>query len=481
MPNSYTEEKSKKTKTILLTEENSKKILPFSLEAEQSVLGAILLDNAAIEDTAKLITPEDFYTPDHREIYASMLDMFLDSKKIDHVTLIQNLVSRGIYDTDETGKQYIKTLVEILPSTENVAEYAKIIKEKAQLRRLIEACGEISGEAYSQEGNAADIVNSAEAKIFAIAERNGSSEFRRLSEIIVQVYSNLHQLQVDPQTNKGMPSGFSDIDKVLVGFNPGDLVLVGARPGMGKTAFALNIATAAAKSSGKAVAIFSLEMSCEQLATRIISSEALIDSYSLRTGQIDDEGWKEMARVTSELSKCNILIDDTSGITITGMKSKLRRVQNLGMVVVDYLQLMQSDRKIDNRVQEVSDISRNLKLMAKELGVPVITCAQLSRETEKRNGNKPQLSDLRDSGAIEQDADMVMFIYRPDYYQEKDAGSDSQAAKSTAKKSDAADTAKIIVAKNRHGSMGEVELGWIGRFTRFVSKEKYASEPPAAK
>jgi replicative DNA helicase len=270
-------------------------------------------------------------------------------------------------------------------------------------------------------------------------------------------------MATEGESAQGTKTGFSGLDTVLAGMGNSDLILVGARPGMGKTSFALNIATNVAQMNGKNVCIFSLEMSAEQLVTRIISSEAMIDSYALRTGKLDNKNWQDIAATTTKLAGCNILIDDTAGITVTGMKAKLRRVQNLGLVVVDYLQLMQSDRRTDNRVQEVGDISRGLKLMAKELNVPVICCAQLSRGPESRTDKRPMLSDLRDSGAIEQDADTVIFLYRDEYYDNKNA-------------KDEVGRAEVIVAKNRHGSLGNIQVGWIGQYTKFITIDANRSE-----
>ena len=271
------------------------------------------------------------------------------------------------------------------------------------------------------------------------------------------MYNNLHELSVNPDAAHGTPTGFSGLDRVLVGMGNSDLILVGARPGMGKTSFALNIATNVAQSMRKKVCVFSLEMSAEQLVSRILSSEALVDSHELRSGKLSSDSWEKIADASSRLAGCDILIDDTSGLTVTEMKAKLRRVDNLGLVIVDYLQLMQSDRRIDNRVQEVAEISRSLKIMAKELSVPIICCAQLSRGPESRTDKKPMLSDLRDSGAIEQDADVVMFLYRNEYYK----------TDATPGENDSANIAEVIIAKNRHGSTGTVKMGWIGQYTKF--------------
>jgi replicative DNA helicase len=299
--------------------------------------------------------------------------------------------------------------------------------------------------------------------IFDIAQKRDTKEFRHIRDLMPEVYQNLERLSENKGEKEGAQTGFSDLDRVLVQLGKGDLVLIGARPGMGKTSFALGIAANVAISSGKKVCIFSLEMSAEQLVTRIISSEAMIDSYALRTGKLDTKQWQDIAATTTKLAGCNILIDDTAGITVSGMKGKLRRVQNLGLVVIDYLQLMQSDKKTDNRVQEVGDISRGLKLMAKELNVPIICCAQLSRGPESRTDKRPMLSDLRDSGAIEQDADTVIFLYRDEYYDTKNQG-------------DEGNVAEVIIAKNRHGSLGNVKVGWIGRYTKFLTVDKDRQE-----
>ncbi len=432
------------------------KKLPFSLIAEQSLLGSILIDPDCFNDVAELISSGDFYLTEHSQIYVAMHELFLANKTIDIVMLIDTLVSKGIYNKSG-GEDYIKALGETVANSLNVKDYAQIVKEKSMLRTLIETCGEISDIAYSEEGRAVDTINYAESRIFDIAQGKDTKNFRHIHEVILDVYKNLHTMATAGEAAQGTRTGFSGLDGVLAGMGKGDIIIVGARPGMGKTSFALNIATNVALQTKKKVCIFSLEMSAEQLVSRIISSEAMVDSYAMRTGKLDTKQWEDIANATSMLAECDILIDDTTNITVTAMKGKLRRVENLGLVVIDYLQLMQSDnRKIDNRAQEVGDISRNLKIMAKELGVPVICCAQLSRDNEKRGGGskKPMLSDLRDSGSIEQDADIVLFLYRDEYY-------DTEAA------SDEGSIAEVIVAKNRHGSQGTVKMGWIGRYTKF--------------
>ena len=431
--------------------------MPFSLEAEQSVLGSILIDPECFPEIASMLKSDDFYLESHAAIYLAMQDLFLQSRTIDVVTLIDALVKNGVYGTGDEGRKYIKIIAEIVPSAANVKDYAKIVRDKNILRRLIGVCSEISDTAYSEQDDVTHLLDSAEQAIFAIAENNETKGFTHIREAILANYEHIKLLKTDKAAAAGQPTGFSDLDKVLVGMGPGDLILVGARPGMGTTSFTMNVATKVAQYSKKAVCVFSLEMSAEQLASRMLSSEALVDSYALRSGNLSNDDWEKLARASSMLSECEILIDDTAGMTVTGMKAKLRRVKNLGLVVIDYLQLMQSDRRIDSRVNEVAEISRNLKLLAKDLRVPIITCAQLSRGPESRTDKRPMLSDLRDSGAIEQDADVVMFLYRDEYYDAAD------------KKDGIQNTAEIIVAKNRHGSTANVKMGWFGAFTKFTS------------
>lgn len=429
--------------------------LPFSLIAEQSLLGSILVDPESLNDITEMVSASDFYLSEHSQIYTAMHELFVINKEIDVVTLIDMLVSKGIYNKSG-GEDYIRSLYQAVPNALNIKDYATIVKQKSLLRNLIETCSDISDKAYSEEGKPEELVEYAEAKIFDIAQGRDTKSFRHIRDVIGNVYQELDTLSKEGQGSKGTKTGFSGIDNVLAGMGNSDLILVGARPGMGKTSFVLNIGTNVALQTGKNVCIFSLEMSAEQLVTRIISSEAMIDSYALRTGKLDTKQWEDIAATATKLAGCNILIDDTAGITVSGMKGKLRRVKNLGLVVVDYLQLMQSEKKTDSRVQEVGEISRGLKLMAKELNVPIVCCAQLSRGPESRTDKRPMLSDLRDSGSIEQDADTVLFLYRNEYY-DTDANPDEGSV------------AEVIIAKNRHGSQGTVKVGWVGRFTKFRS------------
>ena len=435
--------------------------MPFSLEAEQSVLGAILIDPTCMDHLAGILSAEDFMLEEHKDVFSAMQKMYLRSKTIDVVTLLDELVRDGVYD-EAGGKDYIRLISEIVPSAANVKDYAEIVRDKSMLRALIGACDDITAMAYSEQEDTAHLVEMAEQKIFAVAEGRENKGFTHIRDALVQVYDRLHLLAENKAEALGMPTGFSGLDRVLVGLGKSDLVLVGARPGMGKTSFAMNLATHAAITTKKTVCIFSLEMSAEQLVSRVMSSEALIDSYRLRSGELTDEDWGKLAHAASRLSNCDILIDDTVGLTVTGMKAKLRRTKNLGLVVIDYLQLMQSDRRIDNRVNEVAEISRGLKLLAKELQVPVICCAQLSRGPESRTDKRPMLSDLRDSGAIEQDADIVLFLYRDEYYKSE--------------KDEPQNIAEVIVAKNRHGSTGNVKMGWFGQYTKFTTLDEDRQE-----
>ena len=427
------------------------------MPAVQSLLGAILIDPESLTEVAALMNGDDFYLGEHKQIYLAMHELFLTNSEIDVVTLIDTLVRKGIYDKSG-GEDYIRTLAQVVPNALNVKDYARIVKEKSILRSLINVCGDISDTAYSEHDSTTHILDYAENKIFEIAQGRDTKNFRHIREIIGSVYENLQALSTNAEAVQGTKTGFSGLDAVLAGMGKSDLILVGARPGMGKTSFALNIGTNVAIQTKKKVCIFSLEMSCEQLVSRILSSEAMVDSYVMRSGNLKPDEWDKLAEAASRLAGSDILIDDTSGITVTEMKAKLRRVDNLGLVIVDYLQLMQGDRRNDNRVQEVADISRAMKIMAKELMVPVICCAQLSRGPESRTSKKPMLSDLRDSGAIEQDADVVMFLYRDEYYKTDEAPVENDG-----------NICEVIIAKNRHGSTGTVKMGWIGRYTKFRS------------
>ncbi len=432
--------------------------MPSSIIAEQSLLGSILIDPESINQVADMLTSEDFYLEEHKQIYLAMRSLFNANSQIDVVTLIDELVKKGVY-SKSGGEEYIKVIAQTVPNALNVKDYAKIVKDKSILRSLIHMCDEVSDTAYSEQDEVSAILERTQQKLYEITQGRETKNFKHIREVLIDVYAHLRTLSNDPAASAGTSTGFRSLDRVLAGMGNSDLVIVGARPGMGKTSFCLNIGTNVAKATKKAVAIFSLEMSAEQLVSRVISSEALIDSYALRTGELKNEEWDHISAAASNLSGCDILIDDTPGINVTSMKAKLRRVNNLGLVVVDYLQLMQSDKKIENRTQEVGDISRSLKIMAKELNVPVICCSQLSRGTEGRTSKKPMISDLRESGSIEQDADVIIFLYRDEYYKTAEGDTVSPDTEQN--------VAEIIVAKNRHGSTDTVKVGWTGRYTKF--------------
>ena len=429
--------------------------MPFSLEAEQSVLASIMIDPACMDKVSMIVKSEDFYVDAHAEIFRIMLSMYLKSRNIDVVTLLSELKNNDVYD-EESGREYLKLIAEVVPTASNAEDYAKIVKNKAILRRLIKAGEEIAEDAYTEVDDADLLLENAEEKIYSIADDRENKSFTPIRNLMATVQQQIKERKINPDVNIGTPTGFPALDNVIVGLSGSDLILVGARPGMGKTAFAMNIATQAAEKLGKTVCVFSLEMSGEQLALRMLSSEAQVDGYKMRTGRIDDPEWKSIAYAASKLAELDILIDDTPGASVANIIAKMRRVKNPGLIVINYLQLMQGDerRRSDNRVQEVGDISRGLKLLAKKLNIPVIACAQLSRGPESRTDKRPMLSDLRDSGAIEQDADIVLFLYRDEYYKDKE---------------NTRSLAEVIVAKNRHGSLDKVKLGFIGQYTKFTN------------
>lgn len=442
--------------------------LPCSLPAERALLGSILIDPASLNDVISVLTGEDFYLTEHKEIFNAMRELFDISREIDPVTLIDTLVHKGVYDK-AGGEDYIRSLLEATPNAMNLSDYARIIKDESLRRRIIETCAQISEQSFAQQEAVARVLDFAQGQFAEIAQGRDSRGFRSVRDVLREILENLHKLSEDKNALAGTPTGFSGVDRVLVGMGDADLVLVGARPGMGKTSFALNIATNVASGADKkTVCIFSLEMSAEQLVSRIISSEAMIESRALRSGQLTAEDWKKIADTAARLSGMNLEIDDTPGLSVSDMKAKLRHVKNLGLIVIDYLGLMSSERQSENRAVEVGYISTNLKRLAKELHVPVLCCAQLSRGPEGRTDKRPQLSDLRDSGSIEQDADVVMFLYREEYYK-TDRATDNKEA----------NVAEVIIQKNRHGSTGNIKLGWIGPYTKFISIDTEREAPDA--
>lgn len=432
--------------------------LPQSAEAEQAVIGSMLIDPECIPVVIEQLRPDDFYTEENRRIFETIYSMFNNAMRIDAVTVLDQLKSAGLYD-DAGGRAYLMQLMDVTPTAAGVREYAAIVRDKSMLRAIAQAGAEIEKLAFEGGGTAADIAELAEQKIYNVRQGREIKGLSHLKTVIMDLYAQLDERSRSDSDIPGISTGFRDLDHALTGLNKSDLILVAARPGMGKTAFALNIALNAAKASKKDVVVFQLEMSKDQLASRFLASEALIESQKLKTGNLAEEDWIKIARATNVLAKTRIYVDDNPAITVAEIKAKCRRLgDGLGLIVIDYLQLMQSGgRRSDNRTQEVAEISRALKIMAKELNVPVVCLSQLSRAAEQRADKKPMLSDLRESGAIEQDADIVMFIYRDDYYNED---------------SEQKNVAEIIIAKNRHGATGSVNLQWIGQYTTFSSQDR---------
>ncbi|MEG1858592.1 MAG: replicative DNA helicase, partial [Pseudoflavonifractor sp.] len=396
--------------------------MPHSVEAEQAVLGSMLIDARCVPDVVELLKIEDFYLRQNREIYETIYSMFNFSLTIDPVTVLDQMRQAGVYN-ENTSRNYLLQLMEITPTAANVKEYAAIVKDKSLLRRIAETAGEITALIGEGTGTGQEVLEAAEQRIFAIRQGRSAQGLEHISTVILSVYERLNELAARGAEVPGLSTGLGDLDRAISGLNDSDLILLAARPGMGKTSMALNILLHAGKESGKAVVFFSLEMSREQLAMRLISGESYVDNKKLVTGNLSEKDWSDIAAASASLNKTNILIDDNPSLSVADMNAKCRRVDNLGLVVIDYLQLMTSaggsSRGGDNRQQVVSDISRSLKIMAKELKVPVLCLSQLSRANESRSDKRPMLSDLRESGAIEQDADIVMFLYREDYYEKE--------------------------------------------------------------
>ena len=438
--------------------------LPYSAEAEQAVLGAIIIDNSMFDNVLDYIKTADyFYVSLHKLIFTAMQEMMNIGQSIDFVTLLNKLKQNSGFE-EATGKTYLVDLVDNCPAPSNAGAYAKIVADKYKLRMLITASREIIDDATAAEDETSVLLDSAEQRIYDIRSDSEKGGLERIGSVLLQTFERLDSLNREADESvRPVSTGIGDLDRVITGLNRSDLIILAARPGMGKTSFALNIARNVACKSKKAVAFFSLEMSKEQLASRLLSAEALVGGTKLRTGKLSDEEWQRLVPASDVLKNANLYIDDTPGITITEMKSRLRRLREIDLVVVDYLQLMSSTRRIESRVNEISEITRSLKIMAKELNVPVITLSQLSRASEQRPDHRPQLSDLRDSGSIEQDADIVLFLYREGYY---DKNSDDSAAPAVDMNS-----GECIVAKNRHGEMSTVKLHWQGEFMRFTDVE----------
>ncbi len=434
--------------------------MPHSLEGEQAVLGSMLIDPECIKDVMDKLQPGDFYLRQNREIFEAIYSMFSYARPVDGITVAEELRKNGTYD-EQTTRRYLAELMEITPTSANVMEYVKIVRDKALLRGVAIAASEITAMVQEGIGTAADTLDAAEQKIFAVRRGQSAQDMVPISRVLPDVLERLGEMTESQDHMPGLSSGFSAVDAKITGLNKSDLLLLAARPGMGKTSFALNIALNVARSSRKTVAVFSLEMSAEQLVTRILSGEALVENYRLRTGNLRETDWQKIAAAASVLNQLDIRVDDNPMLSAADMNAKCRRLDNLGLVVIDYLQLMTSagdkSNRGENRQQVVSDISRMMKIMAKELNVPVICLSQLSRANEKRDDKRPMLSDLRESGAIEQDADIVMFLYRDDYYNED---------------SEKHNIAECIIAKNRHGETGKVELRWMPEYTQFATLDQ---------
>ncbi len=430
---------------------------PHDLDAEQSVLGSILIDSRCITDVIGVVQPEDFYLQQNREIFEVIYSMFNLAQAIDPVTVLDKMREAGVYH--DNSRDYIMQLMEITPTAANAVRYANIVREKAMLRSLSQAGVDITEMVQEQVGTPAEMLESAEKKIYALRKGDRRDSLEHIGTILHKVYDRLNELAQSDSAIPGLSTGLRDLDAKINGLNKGNLLLVAARPAMGKTSFALNICLNVAKKYKKTVAFFSLEMSREELAMRLLSSESFVDSQKMATGKLTEEEWVKIGMASSALSQTDIRVDDNGGITVAEMNAKCRRLDNLGLVIIDYLQLMQGSgygKGNDNRVQVVSDISRSLKIMAKELNVPVICLSQLNRAAEGRSDKRPVLSDLRESGSIEQDADSVMMLYRDDYYNPN---------------TEEKNIAECIVAKNRHGEIGTVKLQWLPQYTTFADRE----------
>lgn len=436
------------------------KVPPHDIEAEQAIIGSMLTDRDAVISAVEVLKEEDFYREDNKAIYEAILNLYNRSEPIDIITVKSELESMGKFD-QVGGLEYLAELPEKVPTTANAMKYVKIVEEKSTLRQLIKTANEIIELGYNPTEDVEDIMESAEKKIFNVMQDKNQKGYEPIKDVLVESFTKLEELYNRKQHITGVPSGFIGLDYRTSGFHGSELILIAARPAMGKTAFALNIATNAAVRANVPVAIFSLEMSKEQLVNRVLCSEAMVDSNKVRTGKLEEDDWTKLAGAIGPLSEAEIYIDDTPGINITEIRAKCRKLKlekNIGMVVIDYLQLIQgSGKRNGSREQEISEISRSLKILAKELDVPVIALSQLSRAAEQRPDHRPMLSDLRESGAIEQDADIVMFLYRDDYYNED---------------SEKKGIAEVILAKHRGGSTGTEELLWLGSYTKFVNIEK---------
>ena len=435
------------------------KIPPHDIDAEQAVLGSMLTDKEAVNAAIESLKEDAFYRDDNRIIFQAIVNLYSKSEPIDIITLKDELESMDKFE-QVGGYEYLASLPDKVPTTANVQKYIKIVEEKSILRNLIKTANEIIELGYDPTEDVEDIMDGAEKKIFDIMQSKNQKGYTPIKDVLVESFTKLEELYNRKQHITGVPTGFAELDYKTAGLHGSELILVAARPAMGKTAFALNLATNAALRGNAPVAIFSLEMSKDQLVNRILCSEAMVDSNKVRTGKLDEDDWVKLAGAIGPLSEAEMYIDDTPGISVMEIRTKCRKLKmekNIGLVVIDYLQLVQGNKRTASREQEISEISRSLKILAKEINVPVIALSQLSRAVEQRPDLRPMLSDLRESGAIEQDADIVMFLYRDDYYN---------------KESEKKDIAEVIIAKQRGGQTGTVELLWMGNYTKFVNLER---------
>ena len=434
-----------------------KRVLPHSVEAEQSVIGSMIMDRDAIMTASEVITSEDFYQSQYGVLFDAMLELYNEGKPVDLVTLQERLREKDV-PPEISSLEFVRDLLDAVPTSANVRHYATIVQEKSMLRKLIKVNEDIANTCYLAREKTEDILEETEKKIFDLLQYRSTGDFVPIKQVVLNALDKIEKASKNKGTVTGIPTGFIDLDYKTSGFQPSDLILIAARPSMGKTAFVLNVAQYMAFKEGKTVAIFSLEMSKEQLVNRLFSLESKVDSQALRTGNLTDEDWAKLIEGAAVVGKSNLIIDDTPGISIAELRSKCRKFKlehDLGIIIIDYLQLMSGGKHSESRQQEISEISRSLKAVARELNVPVVALSQLSRASETRS--RPALSDMRESGAIEQDADVVMFLYRDDYYN---------------KDTDTPNVAEVIIAKQRNGPIGTVNLGWRPELTRFVNMAK---------
>ena len=436
-----------------------KRVLPHSIEAEQSVIGSMIMDAEAIVIASEIVSGEDFYNKQYGVVFETMVEQHNSGKPVDIVTLQNSLKEKNV-PQEVSSLEFIRDLVTNVPTSANVKSYATIVAEKSTLRKLIRLMDEIENTCYAEKEPLEDILEDTEKRVFSLVQKRNTGEFVPIRQVVMNAMEKIEKAAKNKGSVTGIPTGFLDLDSRTAGMQPSDLILIAARPSMGKTAFVLNIAQHVAFKQNMTVAIFSLEMSKEQLVNRMFSLESKVDAQDLRTGQLSEADWEKLIESAGTIAQSNLIIDDTPGISIAEMRSKCRKYKmdhDLKLIIIDYLQLMSGSGKTDSRQQEISDISRSLKSLARELSVPVIALSQLSRAVEQRPDHRPMLSDLRESGAIEQDADVVMFIYRDDYYNHD-----------TEKKN----VAEIIVAKQRNGPIGTVELVWLPNYTQFANMKR---------